>query len=1037
MSIRHKILLPVLCAISLAASATGELPEGATVIVEPLTQALWNQGRHYNRMAPVGAATSPDGRMYAGCVATGTGIVMAYYKWPLEGQGTTYYTQMEKNWTDDLETIALRARFDVPYDWDSMLDVYGNIVSAKSSMAVATLMSDIGATEGMQYGDSGSSTLNESVSDVLVNNFGFSLEGLWQTSYPYDDDELAAITKQLRDGHPIICSGLAGASGKGHTYVCDGYAERADGTYVFHFNFGWGGTNNGWYPLDSVFTQATASDTPKNYPVNKMLINVLPQKAPQISSHPDVSGPNVALEWRMPGCWEDDLTGFTLERQTPQVCDVSEDLTSDWNVRSSGWGWETVDGKPVATSGLHGDSYWATGITPNTVRPIVVSADATVTITYRARKFPNGVTLSLIRSDKDGFDGYKSNSLWVYYPVLATLPGGSSNTQLEEKTVTISGDVLSDAFGYEQAYFGLKFEDPNFDTTHRYETVTLFELVSFTVSGKGETWTTQDSVYINKASRSYVYYNAPTGDTRFRLSANYESASYASAADYVIAAAEPVLPTASVVSTNETEIVFEVSGTSDFSYEFVAQSNALHGKATHSGNRITYTLDNLTLSTAGTHWLTLYVTDNQTKRRGKCVFISDLPTDHPLCPYTEPTFESAAARAKREGKLILLISTGDPDSTKFSAMAGILSSNVVVEVIKDKFIVVEAIASTPDGYALANKYWREQPQVGYGSDMTTFTPTTIAYAIVIDPYATENPYPSASNIPSYYMNSASRWNYFNSQYDFGNIRYAYAIPGATTELVRFLSQKYTFPDPVDEPDNPDDPVVPSVVNIYWKSGTEWKTNGNNLVSFTNSLGQAVSYTGTEVINIVGARNLQMWIYAEFKNAVFVIDNSTVEIENSGPNQGGTGLTFDGCTVTLKNNSTLYYCKRYKNGCTIKDTVIYVEDGSTIARHPNYSAAVLQTEGVVTYIAPELELDDSVPQPVASVPSDEGTAMKMALKGLTRGLWYGFEVTEDLLEDFSVDAGSFTNAAATTLEVKSSPRTSSRGFFRLKSLPTQP
>ena len=46
---------------------------------------------------------------------------------------------------------------------------------------------------------------------------------------------------------PVLYSGRTSADA-GHAFVCDGY-KYEDGNDLFYLNWGWGGDNNGYFPL--------------------------------------------------------------------------------------------------------------------------------------------------------------------------------------------------------------------------------------------------------------------------------------------------------------------------------------------------------------------------------------------------------------------------------------------------------------------------------------------------------------------------------------------------------------------------------------------------------------------------------------------------------------------------------------------------------------------------------------------------------------------------------------------------------------------
>ena len=51
------------------------------------------------------------------------------------------------------------------------------------------------------------------------------------------------IYEELQNGRPVYHAGYS--MGGGHAFVCDGY----DGNGMYHFNWGWGGSYDGYYKL--------------------------------------------------------------------------------------------------------------------------------------------------------------------------------------------------------------------------------------------------------------------------------------------------------------------------------------------------------------------------------------------------------------------------------------------------------------------------------------------------------------------------------------------------------------------------------------------------------------------------------------------------------------------------------------------------------------------------------------------------------------------------------------------------------------------
>ena len=80
------------------------------------------------------------------------------------------------------------------------------------------------------------------------------------------------------------------------------------------------------------------------------------------------------------------------------------------------------------------------------------------------------------------------------------------------------------------------------------------------------------------------------------------------------------------------------------------------------------------------------------------------------------------------------------------------------------------------------------------------------------------------------------------------------------------------------------------------------------------------------------------------------------------------------------------------------------------------------------------------KPVTVEDDDDGkTVVSAKISNAVIGLWYGYEVADELGESavFGNDVGSFDRATNATHKIKGSPRTQPSGFFRVKVLPAKP
>ena len=226
----------------LSPAPIGSNADGGGVTVGPLLTLKWDQSPFYNDLCPFDVQANK--RTPTGCVATSMAMVMKYHNHPLKGKGSRSFTHPKYG--------LLSADFgNTDYAWSSMPDSVG-----AANTAVATLMYHCGVSMDINYGPeetSGQTHANGDTSAPCTENslkkyfrYDPSLKGVYSNDYS-DADWIIALKKDLDGNLPIIYGGGNG-NGKSHSYICDGY--NADGR--FHFNWGWGGSKNGWFLLSAV-----------------------------------------------------------------------------------------------------------------------------------------------------------------------------------------------------------------------------------------------------------------------------------------------------------------------------------------------------------------------------------------------------------------------------------------------------------------------------------------------------------------------------------------------------------------------------------------------------------------------------------------------------------------------------------------------------------------------------------------------------------------------------------------------------------------
>jgi hypothetical protein len=204
---------------------------------EYLVQTTWNQNYPYNYFCPEGEG-GPGGHCYAGCVATAAAQVMKYWNHPLQGHGSYTYVPQ-----DHPEYGPLTANFGATiYDWDNM----PNHINASSPQvqieAVAQLIYHAGVSVDMNYRPTSSGAVTGKLCQSMPEYFFYTnnMQNLYREECTREE-YMQLIINEIDMGWPMA------HRGNGHAYVLDGYNDND----MVHFNWGWGGSSDGWFDIDN------------------------------------------------------------------------------------------------------------------------------------------------------------------------------------------------------------------------------------------------------------------------------------------------------------------------------------------------------------------------------------------------------------------------------------------------------------------------------------------------------------------------------------------------------------------------------------------------------------------------------------------------------------------------------------------------------------------------------------------------------------------------------------------------------------------
>lgn len=202
--------------------------------VNPLIPAMFNQGYGWNNLCPADP-DGPGGFALVGCVAVSMAQIIHYWTSPVQPIGDHGYNSAYGYLYVDFDNTT--------YDYSQMPNNYGTYESQK-------LLSHCGIAVNMGYGPDGSGAWviggNPSAMYAMRNYFLFKndLFSIYPNQYS-SSDYREILQNDLDTNMPII---YRGCSNDGcHAWNLDGYDEE-----LFHCNFGWGGSMNGFFTLNTL-----------------------------------------------------------------------------------------------------------------------------------------------------------------------------------------------------------------------------------------------------------------------------------------------------------------------------------------------------------------------------------------------------------------------------------------------------------------------------------------------------------------------------------------------------------------------------------------------------------------------------------------------------------------------------------------------------------------------------------------------------------------------------------------------------------------
>lgn len=212
--------------------------------VGPLCTTKWDQSWPYNKYCPsTSASYASNGHVVVGCAATAMSQIMRYWAYPTQGFGQFSYTDP----TYGYQHVNYG---ETTYYWDLMPDKLAPNSPVDQIDAVATLCYHAGVSVKMQYDNTGngSGAYSSDVRRAMRENFGYT-DSEYKVKGSNNEAWAALLKNSIEMGYPVYYSGVnPEPNGGGHAFVCDGFDENG----LFHFNFGWSGSGDGYFAPEGI-----------------------------------------------------------------------------------------------------------------------------------------------------------------------------------------------------------------------------------------------------------------------------------------------------------------------------------------------------------------------------------------------------------------------------------------------------------------------------------------------------------------------------------------------------------------------------------------------------------------------------------------------------------------------------------------------------------------------------------------------------------------------------------------------------------------
>lgn len=189
----------------------------------------------YNKYAVKSTKNEDCGRHAVGCGAVAMGQILRYWHWP-------DYAIIRDTIISGVWHGGKNIRW---YDWDNMPDKIYDWSPIAQVDAIAGLLRDCGYAAHTTYHNAGSVALFKDIHSAMEDIFHYHANREHEYAWT---DIAPKLKSEINLNRPVLCQAWKSVT-EAHSFVIDGY-RIINGNLEFHINFGWHGTDNGYWNID-------------------------------------------------------------------------------------------------------------------------------------------------------------------------------------------------------------------------------------------------------------------------------------------------------------------------------------------------------------------------------------------------------------------------------------------------------------------------------------------------------------------------------------------------------------------------------------------------------------------------------------------------------------------------------------------------------------------------------------------------------------------------------------------------------------------